>query len=93
MWRLHQYYEYLPPLTHEIIGIVERREGADDDEGGVWRTCLVYFHASTDDVLHIHLSCLFITSNLVFFSIFFEQVWLVIGGDWIWMFTSARRAE
>lgn len=75
MWRLLQYYEYLPPLTREKIDIVERREGADDDEGGVWRTCLEYFHASTDDVLHIHLSCLFITSNLVFF-------WTSMACDW-----------
>lgn len=75
MWRLLQYYEYLPPLTPEKIDIVERREGADDDEGGVWRTCLEYFHASTDDVLHIHLSCLFITSNLGFF-------WTSMACDW-----------
>jgi hypothetical protein len=51
---------------------------------------LEYFHASTDDVLHIHLSCLFITSNLVFF---FGLVWLVIGGDWSWMFTLAIRIK
>jgi hypothetical protein len=36
---------------------------------------LEYFHASTDDVLHIHLSCLFITSNLGFF-------WTSMACDW-----------